>query len=270
MVTFVPTPIGNLKDLTFRAIEAFKSAELFLCEDTRVTKQLLKLIDEKITPLKIEAQFLSFNEHNGYERLSQIGSKLESLNVVYVSDAGMPSISDPGALLVKYCQENSISYDILPGATAFATAYSASGFESGKFTFWGFLPHKGVKRAKELEQILSNNTDTIVYESPYRLIQLLKEITQKSPQRELFLAKELTKKFQKYYKGIAKDIYEELKDKTIKGEWVVIIKANSQKKDSINLEFIKSMDIPPKIKAKILAKITNISVKEWYEKLINS
>jgi len=269
MLTFVPTPIGNLQDITFRAIEAFKKAELFLCEDTRVAKQLLRLLNEKITTIEINARFLSFNEHNGKERLSQIGSELKSLNAIYVSDAGTPSISDPGLLLVEFCQENGINYDVLPGATAVTTVYSASGF-GNKFTFWGFLPHKNPKRDEELREILSNQTDTIIYESPHRLLKLLQEITQKDPTREIFLAKELTKKHQRYFRGSVKSLYEKLKDANIKGEWALVIKRGNKKEQNLPLEEILHMDIPPKIKAKILSKMTKVPTKEWYKRLIDS
>ena len=271
MVTFIPTPIGNLQDITFRAIEKLQEAELFLCEDTRVTKQLLKLIDEKVTPLEIleTAKFLSFNEHNGKERLEEIGSLLESKSVVYLSDAGMPSISDPGMELVNYCIENSIEYDVLAGATALATAYSASGFD-GKFIFWGFLPHKTTKREQDLNRVLEFGLDTILYEAPHRLLKLLKEINQIDPKRELFLAKELTKKHQKYYRDSAKILLQKFKDINIRGEWVVIIRAKEQNSLSISYSEILQMEIPPKVKAKILSKITDLSTKEWYSRLVNS
>lgn len=270
MVYLVPTPIGNLKDITFRAIEVFKEADLFLCEDTRVTKQLLLLLDQKVAPCSVNAKFISFNEHNGKERLSQIASKLKELNVVYVSDAGTPCISDPGELLVRYCQENKIEYDVLPGPTASTTAYSASGFEGGKFAFWGFLPHKGVKREEELEQILESKIDVVLYESPHRLLKLLSEISQRDPIRELFLGKELTKKFQKYYLDSAKNLYETLKDSNIKGEWVIVVKKAQNKKETLSFDQILKMELPPKIKAKLLSKISPKSTKQWYEELTKS
>jgi 16S rRNA (cytidine1402-2'-O)-methyltransferase len=270
MVTFIPTPIGNLQDITFRAIELFNRAELFLCEDTRKTKQLITLLDKKIATCRTEATFLSFNEHNGSKRLSQIDSKLIDSDVVYVSDAGTPTISDPGTILVEYCQKQNIPYDVLPGSTAVTTAYSASGFEGGRFIFWGFLPHKGLKRERELEEILSNRVESVLYESPYRLLKLLEEICRREPNRLLFLAKELTKKHQKYYKDRAEVLYTLLSNRDIKGEWVVVVEKSRDRESNLSILEIENMDIPPKVKAKILAKLTKTPVKEWYDRLISS
>jgi 16S rRNA (cytidine1402-2'-O)-methyltransferase len=200
--------------------------------------------------------------------LREIGSRLESEMVVYVSDAGMPIISDPGQILVKYCQEQSIEYDVLAGASAVTTAYASSGFEEGKFIFWGFLPHKGKARGDEVRKILNSEYNTIIYEAPHRLLKLLGEITSLDETRELFLAKELTKKFQKYYRGDAKRLFEELQTSNIKGEWVVIVKAILPKQDkALHLNDILALNIPPKIKAKLLSKVSEKGVKEWYNGL---
>jgi len=147
MLTFIPTPIGNPQDITIRAMKLFEKAELFLCEDTRQTKRLLRLLEERFDMTYPDAKFISFNEHNGEERLQEFGNVLEDQEVVYVSDAGMPVISDPGQILVAYAQEHDIPYDVLPGASAVTTAYAASGFEEGKFLFYAFLPHKGKERS---------------------------------------------------------------------------------------------------------------------------
>ena len=194
MITFIPTPIGNPQDITIRAIRLFEKAALFLCEDTRQTKRLLRLLEERFGMTYPEADFISFNEHNGEERLKEFGNVLSEKEVVYVSDAGMPVISDPGQLLVAYAQENAIAYDVLPGASAVTTAYAASGFEEGKFLFYAFLPHKGKERAATLSEAMHNGYNTILYESPHRLEKLLNEIEVLDENRELFLAKELSKK----------------------------------------------------------------------------
>jgi len=270
MVRFIPTPIGNIEDITIRALREFERATLFLCEDTRVTKALLKILEERFN-LKYpkEAEFLSFHEHNGKSRLKEIGFRLKREDVVYVSDAGTPNISDPGQLLVEYCQRENIPYDVLTGATALTTAYCASGFESGKFTFLGFLPHKGSKRREELSLAMNSNFDVIVYEAPHRIEKLLEEIVNIDGNREIFIAKELTKLHQYYKRALAKDLLEEFQSSKInsKGEWVVLIKANPTKKDALSLDDILNMDIPPKIKSKLLSKITDLTTKEWYKKL---
>ena len=267
MLTFIPTPIGNPQDITIRAMKLFEKAELFLCEDTRETKKLLRLLEERFEMVYPQAQFYSFNEHNGEERLREFGDILKDKEVIYVSDAGMPVISDPGQLLVAYAQKNEISYDVLPGASAVTTAYAASGFEEGKFLFYAFLPHKGKERSSALHEILQYTHNTVLYESPHRLEKLLSEIVAIDPDREMFLAKELSKKYQTYYKGTAQDIQRELAEVTIRGEWVVVMRGKPSEEKTLSLCDILSLDLPPKPKAKLLAQVSDKSVKEWYQDL---
>ena len=268
MLTFIPTPIGNSQDITLRAMRLFEKTEIFLCEDTRHTKHLLRLLEERYDMHYPDAEFYSFNEHNGVERLAQFGPLLSSKEVVYVSDAGMPVISDPGQLLVAYCQQKEIDYDVLPGASAVTTAYAASGFEEGKFLFFGFLPHKGSSRSSALSEAMHNGYATVLYEAPHRLEKLLKEIVAIDADRELFLAKEISKKFQRYYKGTAKSLNEQFEDITIRGEWVVVIGAKKNKEKSLSFDEVLALDLPPKPKAKLLAKLSDRGTKEWYEILL--
>ncbi len=270
MITFVPTPIGNPQDITLRAMRLFEQATLFLCEDTRETKRLLRLLEERFGMLYPDATFLSFNEHNGAQRLQELSDTLAREAVVYVSDAGMPVISDPGQLLVAYAQEHQIAYDVLPGASAVTTAYAASGFEEGKFLFYGFLPHKGRERSTALAEAMGNGYNTVLYEAPHRLEKLLQEIVEIDPECKLFLAKELSKKFQHYYRGDAKALLETLRETTIRGEWVVIIGAQQREGGSLSFDAIYAMDIPPKVKAKLLAQMSDKSTKEWYATLIEA
>ena len=251
-------------------MKLFEEAELFLCEDTRETKKLLKLLEERFDMIYPHADFVSFNEHNGQERLEEYGKILESKNVVYVSDAGMPIISDPGQILVAYCQENGLKYDVLPGASAVTTAYAASGFEEGKFLFYAFLPHKGKERAIALAEAMDNGFNTVLYESPHRLEKLLEEVVAVDENRELFLAKELSKKYQRYYRGTAKELNEQLKNETIRGEWVVVISAKKSAEKSLSFSEVLTLDLPPKPKAKLLSMLSDKSVKEWYQELINT
>jgi 16S rRNA (cytidine1402-2'-O)-methyltransferase len=270
MLTFIPTPIGNPQDITIRAMKLFEKAELFLCEDTRHTKRLLRLLEERFEMMYPDAQFVSFNEHNGVERLKEFGDALVHKEVVYVSDAGMPVISDPGQILVAYAQEHDIPYDVLPGASAVTTAYAASGFEEGKFLFYAFLPHKGKERSAALNEAMNNGYNTVLYEAPHRLEKLLHEIVTLDENRELFLAKEISKKYQRYYRGTACVLNEEFKALTIRGEWVVVIKARESEEKSLSLNEILGLDLPPKTKAKLLAQLSDKSVKEWYNELIRS
>jgi len=270
MLTFIPTPIGNPQDITIRAMKLFEQAELFFCEDTRQTKRLLQLLEERFDMTYPDAMFISFNEHNGEERLQEFGNSLKDKKVVYVSDAGMPVISDPGQILVAYAQNHDIPYDVLPGPSAVTTAYAASGFEEGKFLFYAFLPHKGKERSAALSEALSNGYNTVLYEAPHRLEKLLNEIMTFDENRELFLAKEISKKYQRYYRGTSKSLLEQMKELTIRGEWVVIIKAQKNIEKSLGFNEVLSMDLPPKIKAKLLAQLSDKSVKDWYNELIQS
>ena len=270
MITFVPTPIGNPQDITIRAMRCFEKATLFLCEDTRQTKRLLRLLEERFGMVYPDAEFISFNEHNGAQRLEELPERLATQEVVYVSDAGMPVISDPGQLLVAYAQAHGIAYDVLPGASAVTTAYAASGFEEGKFLFCGFLPHKGRERSAALAEAMGNGYNTVLYEAPHRLEKLLWEITEIDPERELFLAKELSKKFQRYYRGEAKAVLAKITEETIRGEWVVVIGAKRAESGSLGFDAVYAMDIPPKVKAKLLAQMSDKSTKEWYALLVKA
>jgi 16S rRNA (cytidine1402-2'-O)-methyltransferase len=187
--------------------------------------------------------------------------------IVYVSDAGTPAISDPGQLLVAYAQEKGIDYDVLPGATAVTTAYAASGFSSGAFLFFGFLPHKGKARRAKLEEVLNCGYDAILYEAPHRLAKLLDALVEADPDREIFAAKELTKRYQRYYRGTAKSVRDRITAETIRGEWVVIVHGRPREEKNLSIDTILRLDLPPKIKAKLLAQMSDLSVKEWYEKL---
>ncbi len=270
MLTFIPTPIGNPKDITLRSLELFQKADLFLCEDTRETKRLLRLLSERFDFIyPADSTFVSFNEHNGRSRIDEWGDKLTSMEVVFVSDAGMPVISDPGEILVQYCQDEKIPYDVLPGASAVVTAYAASGFEDGNFLFFGFLPHKGSERSRRLHEALNTGYNTILYESPHRLFKLIEELSISDGDRVIFLAKELSKKFQTYYKSSAREMFELFSKENIRGEWVVIIEAKKSERKALYIEDIIEMDLAPKPKAKLLATLTNKSTKSWYEKLIS-
>jgi 16S rRNA (cytidine1402-2'-O)-methyltransferase len=269
MLTFIPTPIGNLEDISYRSVKLLVEAEFILCEDTRVTKRLLHLISNKLNIIFPIQEFKSLHSHNEKEFLTTLNKKLLLLKkVVYVSDAGMPCISDPGALLVNFCIKHKIPYDVLPGANALLTAYVMSGFEQKEFSFFGFLPHKGKQRNSQLKAIMEHDFNTIIYESPHRLLKLIEQIKILDNNRELFIVKELTKIYQTTFKGRANDLVEKLKLSNIRGEWVVIIKSISNMKgENIIMEDIQSLDIPPKQKAKLLSKLTGESIKDIYNNL---
>lgn len=269
MLTLVPTPIGNLDDISKRAITALLEAELIYCEDTRVTKKLLQLLSERENLEFNCKDFKSFHSHNENQILKNLSPEDFNKNIVYVSDAGMPCVSDPGATLVQYCIENSLEYDVIPGANAVLTAFAMSGFLNTEFTFFGFLAHKGKERREKLTKVMQSNTLSILYESPHRLLKTLEEIKDIDENRIIFLAKELTKLHQKSFKDRAINIYEKFLSENIRGEWVIVIEPTQTSGESLEFADIESLDIAPKIKAKLLAKMTGKSVKEIYQQLLD-
>jgi 16S rRNA (cytidine1402-2'-O)-methyltransferase len=259
LLTLVPTPIGNLSDISKRAQEALFEADIVFCEDTRVTKKLLNLLQIDYS----NKTFYSMHSHNESQILKKIDSNIFEKNVVYVSDAGMPGISDPGSKLIQYAQRNNIEYDVIPGANAVLTAFVASGFE-GEFTFFGFLPHKGNIRAQKLKEVVHHDKIAILYESPHRIEKLLSELKNIIPDRVVFFAKELTKKHQTFIKDYVKNI--ELIN--TKGEWVVVIdKGVKNKTLTFDYDDIVSLNLSPKEKAKLLSQISDKSTKEIYNEL---
>jgi 16S rRNA (cytidine1402-2'-O)-methyltransferase len=265
---FVPTPIGNLEDITLRSLRLLEEAEVILCEDTRVTKRLLHLLKEKQNISPKVTKYISLHSHNEQEVLEKLEPSLFDSTVLYLSDAGMPVVSDPGCALVGYCNSHGIRYEVLPGANALLLAYASSGFCDTKFLFFGFLPHKGANRLDELKKALYSGYVTILYESPHRILKLIDQICEIEPARELFLIKEATKLHEKSFHGYADEIKSNLKEHNIKGEWVVVIKNEEKEVGSISVKDILDLDIPKKQAAKMIAKITGKSPKECYKELI--
>jgi 16S rRNA (cytidine1402-2'-O)-methyltransferase len=182
----------------------------------------------------------------------------------------MPCISDPGALLVNFCIENEIKYDVLPGANAVLTAFAMSGFTNKEFTFFGFLPHKGKDRQNQLQSIMESPFITILYESPHRLMKLLEQIELLDENREIFVVKELTKMYQLSFKSSAKEVNNKLKQLDIRGEWVVIIDTiSSFTGDPITVKDLEELNLPPKQKAKLISKLTGQNIKDIYNTLKN-
>ncbi len=270
MLSLVPTPIGNIADITLRTLETLSKAEVLLCEDTRVTKKLLHLLRERYSLQTPEQQFISLHSHNEADFVAALEPDFFDRNVVYVSDAGMPGISDPGQMLVRYCIERSIPYDILPGANAALTAFVASGFVETKMLFFGFLPHKGNDRSSALQEALFNGYTTVLYEAPTRLEKLLREMAAAAPERQVFLAKEITKKYQHFYRGSSAELLEQI-GKEIRGEWVVVVEASPNRiESSLSEADILALDIPKKAASKLIAKITGEHPKECYQRLLNT
>lgn len=216
-VYLVGTPIGNIKDITYRAVEVLANSDIIYCEDTRITGLLL-------SHYNIKTKLKSYHLYNENELTTNIIEDVKKgLIVSIVSDAGMPGISDPGYLAVKEAIEQEVAVEIIPGPSASLTALVGSGIEPFKFTFIGFLNSNQNKREKELEQLKFNEVPLIIYEAPHRIESTLQLIDKIMPNRHIVLARELTKKYEEYLRGTAKEILEYVGE--IKGEMVLIISA---------------------------------------------
>lgn len=213
----VPTPIGNLKDMTFRAIEALKTVDLILAEDTRTSGKLLKHFEIN-TPLQ------SHHMHNEHKTVEGLVHKLKSeTSMALITDAGTPAISDPGFLLSRACIEHGIEVDCLPGATAFVPALVNSGLPNDKFVFEGFLP---VKKGRQTRlQFLSEEPRTMIfYESPHKLIKTLSNFCEYfGMERQVSVSRELTKLYEETIRGSAKEVLEHYTKKPPKGEIVIVV-----------------------------------------------
>jgi len=222
----VATPIGNLEDISLRALRILKEVDIILCEDTRVTRKLLLRYD-------IETPVLSYHQHSQLKKVNHIADLLEKgKNLALVSDSGTPGISDPGNKLIDFLVKKNINLTIIPipGCSALITAASISGFPMNRFTFLGFPPHKK-KRNKFFEELFRQLADlkhpVVLYESPHRIIKTLEEVSNKSQKLNLnlqvIICRELTKKFETIYRGTIDEVIKKTKDDKIKGEFTVII-----------------------------------------------
>lgn len=215
----IPTPIGNLKDITFRSVEVLKSVEYICAEDTRTTKKLLNHYE-------ITTKLVSYHQHNEHKVVDKIIDDLlmKKGDIAVVSDAGTPGISDPGFLLVSKAKAKEIPVFCLPGATAFVPALIQSGFPTDVFLFQGFLPHKK-GRTKLLLQIKEEQRTIVLYESPHRLLKLLTELKNTfENRREVSVSREITKIHEETISGTPQELHDYFSQKKIKGEIVVVIK----------------------------------------------
>ena len=270
MLYFVPTPIGNLADISTHALEILTKCEIFICEDTRFSKKLLNLLSEKYQINFTPKEFYSLHTHNESEFFAKFDTlNFTQKNCAFLSYAGMPCISDPGIALVKFAQNNGIEYEILSGANALLLAVAASGIVEKEFFFLGFLPNTGKERKIAIENMLKNPYPCVIYESPKRILSLICGIENLDENRQIFAIKEASKKFETKFFGSAKELALTLKTANLNGEWAVVVAgAKEANFEKISENDIKSLEISPKIKAKLLAKITGKSVKEIYNDLI--
>lgn len=268
MVYFIPTPIGNLDDISVRSLKLLAECVTLFCEDTRITKKLLSLLSSKHNIKFNVKKFISMHSHNEESVLSDIDMAIFEESVAYLSDAGMPGISDPGATLIRFCQEKKIRYEVLPGANAALLGYVTSGIACHQFLFYGFLSHKGSDRQNQLFEVLNSPYAVILYESPHRIEKLIEELALFAPSRKIFAIKEATKRYEKRFVGTSLEIKESFKERNLKGEWVLVIEPEAKTSgEALTKEDILALELPPKQKAKLLSKLTGLSVKEWYNQL---
>lgn len=217
MLYVVATPIGNLGDITLRALDVLKSVDLIAAEDTRHSGMLLKHFG-------IKKPFISYHEHNEARRTADLVERLRhGENVALITDAGMPALSDPGLRLIYECIQRELPFTIIPGPSSILTALLGSGFSTEKFSFRGFLPVKSGQRERELRVAAECDETTIFFESPYRLAKTLAVCVDVMPDRELCVARELTKKFEEFRRGTASELLAHYELHPPKGEIVLVI-----------------------------------------------
>ena len=270
MLYVVGTPIGNLNDMSPRAIETLSSVDFIAAEDTRVTLKLLNHFD-------IKKPMVSYFEHNKEYRGEIICNRiLKGESCAIVTDAGMPCISDPGELLIKQCEQFGIKTVVVPGPSAVISALCLSGLATGRFCFEGFLSVNKKSRAEHLESLLTESRTMIFYEAPHKLPNTLKDLYEAFPDRKLTIARELTKLHEEIIRTTTKEAYEKYSDGSLKGEIVLILEGKTVTKEqeytsddavAIAKKFIGD-GMKPTEAAKEASKITKIRKNDIYKELI--
>lgn len=233
----VPTPIGNLEDMTFRAVRTLKEVDLIAAEDTRNTRKLLNHFE-------IHTPMVSYHEHNKESSGRQLLEQLkEKRNIALVTDAGMPAISDPGYELVRDAVKEGISVVSLPGANAALTSLTASGINPQPFYFCGFLPRKKKEREKDLNELKKIRATLIFYEAPHRLKETLTALHDSFGNREAVLARELTKKFEEYIRGSLEELLDWAKNSEIRGEFCIIIEGTDENFEDEDNQFWHTLNV---------------------------
>ena len=268
----VATPIGNLEDITLRAIKVLREADIIAAEDTRHT---LKLLNH----LEISKPLISYHRHNEEIKTEELINKLlEGKKIALVSDAGTPVISDPGGEIVKEAINHNIKIIPIPGPCALITALIASGIDAKEFTFIGFLPQNKKNRKEKLEQIEKEERTTILYEAPHKLMQTLEDLKPVLNTRKVVLARELTKIHEEYKTGTIEQLQKEIANP--KGEYVIIIEKNGKKQKELELEQLNNLSLEKHYQyyeqkgfdkkeiIKQVAKDRNVSKNEIYQKFI--
>ena len=231
----IATPIGNMEDITYRAINVLKSVSVIFSEDTRVTNQLLNYYN-------IKNKLISSHQYNEKDNIDKLLKYLnDGQDVGLVTDRGTPIISDPGYYLAKAAINNNYNVVSIPGATAFVSALITSNIDAQPFTFFGFLNSKSSKRRKELEELKNNKYTLIFYESPHRLIDTLNDMLKILGNRNISISREITKKFEEIYRGAISDVINELD--VLKGEFVIVVEGNKDVNDFSNLSILDHVNL---------------------------
>ena len=231
----IATPIGNMEDITYRAINVLKSVSVIFSEDTRVTNQLLSYYN-------IKNKLISSHQYNEKDNIDKLLKYLnDGQDVGLVTDRGTPIISDPGYYLAKAAINNNYNVVSIPGATAFVSALITSNIDAQPFTFFGFLNSKSSKRKKELEELKNNKYTLIFYESPHRLIDTLNDMLKILGNRNISISREITKKFEEIYRGAISDVINELD--VLKGEFVIVVEGNKDVNDFSNLSILDHVNL---------------------------
>lgn len=253
----VPTPIGNLEDMTFRAIRILKECRLIAAEDTRNTKKLLHYFE-------IHTPLISYHEHNHQEREKQLLDKIRhGESIAVVSDAGMPAISDPGSELVQAAIREGLDVIVLPGANAALVALVGSGLPAQPFTFYGFLPRKKKDRKETLEKLKNFNSTLIFYESPYRIKDTLETMEGILGNRQASIGREISKKFEEFVRGTIQELFSWSKKNEMRGEFVIVIEGqNTTSFDNFQQESSWWEALSVKEHVEALMKNDNLSSKE--------
>lgn len=227
----VATPIGNLEDITMRALQTLREVDVIACEDTRHTQRLLARYE-------IQKRLIACHAHNEQSSAAGIVKLLsEGNSVAFVSDAGTPGISDPGTRVVQAVREAGLPIVPIPGVSAVATIVSVGGFIGKTFTFEGFVSPKSGRRKKRLEQLLERGETFILYESPFRVVKLLGDLAQLAPARRVLVGREMTKAFEEFIEGSAKDVYENFSNRqSIKGEFAICVSPAETQMEEVSEE----------------------------------
>lgn len=259
----ISTPIGNLNDITLRAIETLKNVDYIACEDTRVTYKLLN-------KYKIKKKLLSYHSGNEEKRRNKILELLKrGENIGLVSDAGTPCISDPGELIVKEALENGIDIEVIPGPSSIITSLVISGLKTTPFIFLGFFPRKKKEREDIINKYFFIKGTIIFYESPHRILETLNLLKEKFPERKGAIVKELTKLYEKVYRGTLKELFNKIEKSEIKGEYTILIENEEKEEWEKDYETFKKLEFKNEDILKFITEkykgIKNIIKRKIYE-----